>query len=94
MYGAFAEDPQMRINIGIRRRLAPLLTTIAARIELLNVLLLSLPGTPVIYYGDEIGMGDNIYLATAMAYARRCSGPAIAMAASRAPIRSACARHR
>ena len=62
MWGAFAEDPRMRINVGIRRRLAPLLDADRRRIELLNVLLLSLPGTPVVYYGDEIGMGDNIYL--------------------------------
>ena len=53
---------QMRINLGIRRRLAPLLETTARRIELMNALLFSLPGTPVLYYGDEIGMGDNIYL--------------------------------
>ena len=55
-------DPQVRINLGIRRRLAPLLGNNRRRIELLNGLLFSLPGTPVIYYGDEIGMGDNIYL--------------------------------
>ena len=52
----------MRINVGIRRRLAPLMENSRRRIELLNSLLFSLPGTPVIYYGDEIGMGDNIYL--------------------------------
>ncbi len=63
MWGAFASDPRMRVNVGIRRRLAPLLGGDRRRIELLNVLLLSLPGTPVVYYGDEIGMGDNIYLA-------------------------------
>jgi len=62
MYRVYAHDPQMRINVGIRRRLAPLLGNNRREIELLNGLLLSLPGTPVIYYGDEIGMGDNIYL--------------------------------
>jgi maltose alpha-D-glucosyltransferase/alpha-amylase len=62
MYRQYAADPQMRINIGIRRRLAPLCDNSRRRIELLNSLLFSLPGTPVIYYGDEIGMGDNIYL--------------------------------
>jgi maltose alpha-D-glucosyltransferase/alpha-amylase len=62
MYRVYASDPQMRINLGIRRRLAPLLGNDRRRIELMNALLLSLPGTPVIYYGDEIGMGDNIYL--------------------------------
>ncbi|HEX6465242.1 MAG TPA: maltose alpha-D-glucosyltransferase, partial [Vicinamibacterales bacterium] len=62
MYQAYAADPRMRINVGIRRRLAPLVENSRRRIELLNALLFSLPGTPVIYYGDEIGMGDNIYL--------------------------------
>ena len=62
MYRVYADDPQARINLGIRRRLAPLLGNDRRRIELMNGLLLSLPGTPVIYYGDEIGMGDNIYL--------------------------------
>lgn len=62
MYHEYAEHPRMRLNLGIRRRLAPLLDNSRRRIELLNSLLFSLPGTPVIYYGDEIGMGDNIYL--------------------------------
>ncbi len=62
MYREYAADPRMRINLGIRRRLAPLIGNSRPRIELLNSLLFSMPGTPVIYYGDEIGMGDNIYL--------------------------------
>jgi maltose alpha-D-glucosyltransferase / alpha-amylase len=62
MYQAYAADLRMRINVGIRRRLAPLVENSRRRIELLNSLLFSFPGTPVIYYGDEIGMGDNIYL--------------------------------
>ncbi|MDZ4819262.1 MAG: maltose alpha-D-glucosyltransferase [Planctomycetota bacterium] len=62
MYRVYANDRQARINLGIRRRLAPLLGNNRRKIELLNGLLFSLPGTPVIYYGDEIGMGDNIYL--------------------------------
>ncbi|HEY3766699.1 MAG TPA: maltose alpha-D-glucosyltransferase [Gaiellales bacterium] len=62
MYRAYADDPQARINLGIRRRLAPLLGNDRRVIELVNALLLSLPGTPVVYYGDELGMGDNIYL--------------------------------
>jgi len=62
MYRSYAADPQMRVNLGIRRRLAPLLGNDRRKIELLNGLLFSLPGTPVIYYGDEIGMGDNVYL--------------------------------
>ncbi|MEO6350697.1 MAG: maltose alpha-D-glucosyltransferase [Candidatus Limnocylindrales bacterium] len=62
MYRVYAHDPQMRINLGIRRRLAPLLNNNRRRIELLNGLLMALPGTPVLYYGDEIGMGDNVYV--------------------------------
>ena len=62
MYRVYARDRQARINLGIRRRLAPLLGNNRRKIELMNGLLCSLPGTPVIYYGDEIGMGDNIYL--------------------------------
>ncbi|MFN4259624.1 MAG: maltose alpha-D-glucosyltransferase [Gemmataceae bacterium] len=62
MYRAYAADPRARINLGIRRRLAPLLGNNRRRIELMNALLFSLPGTPIIYYGEEIGMGDNIYL--------------------------------
>ena len=62
MYRVYAQDQQARINLGIRRRLAPLLGNSRRKIELMNALLLSLPGTPVLYYGDEIGMGDNFYL--------------------------------
>ena len=62
MYDIYASDKSMRLNLGIRRRLAPLLDNDRRRIELLNGMLMSLPGTPIIYYGDEIGMGDNIYL--------------------------------
>jgi len=62
MYQVYARDREMRINLGIRRRLAPLLGNERRAIELMNSLLMSLPGTPVIYYGDEIGMGDNIFL--------------------------------
>jgi maltose alpha-D-glucosyltransferase/alpha-amylase len=62
MYRMYAKDSRARINLGIRRRLAPLLGDNRRRIELMNGLLFSLPGSPIIYYGDEIGMGDNIYL--------------------------------
>ena len=62
MYRAYAQDRLMRINLGIRRRLAPLMGNDRRKIELLNALLFSLPGTPTIYYGDEIGMGDNVWL--------------------------------
>ncbi len=62
MYLAYSEEHRMRLNVGIRRRLAPLLQNGRRRIELLNALLFSFPGTPVLYYGDEIGMGDNLAL--------------------------------
>ncbi|GAA4890709.1 maltose alpha-D-glucosyltransferase [Streptomonospora salina] len=62
MYAEYAKDPRMRANVGIRRRLAPLLDNDKNQIELFTALLLSLPGSPVLYYGDEIGMGDNIWL--------------------------------
>jgi len=62
MYRVYARDPRARLNLGIRRRLAPLLGNDRRKIELMNMLLFSLPGTPTIYYGDEIGMGDNYYL--------------------------------
>jgi maltose alpha-D-glucosyltransferase/alpha-amylase len=62
MYDEYARDPVARINLGIRRRLAPLLDGDRRRVELMNGLLMSLPGSPIVYYGDEIGMGDNIYL--------------------------------
>ncbi|HZK67356.1 MAG TPA: maltose alpha-D-glucosyltransferase, partial [Chloroflexota bacterium] len=62
MYRVYARDPEAKINLGIRRRLAPLLGNHRRRIELMNGLLFSFPGTPVVYYGDEIGMGDNIFL--------------------------------
>jgi maltose alpha-D-glucosyltransferase/alpha-amylase len=62
LWSTYANDPRARINLGIRRRLAPLMDNDRRKIELMNSLLFSFPGTPVIYYGDEIGMGDNIYL--------------------------------
>jgi maltose alpha-D-glucosyltransferase / alpha-amylase len=62
MYREYAKDPRMKLNIGIRRRLAPLMENGRRQVELLNSLLFTLPGSPIIYYGDELGMGDNIYL--------------------------------
>ena len=62
MWRVYASDPAARINMGIRRRLAPLLDNSRRKIELMNALLFSMPGSPIIYYGDEIGMGDNIFL--------------------------------
>jgi maltose alpha-D-glucosyltransferase/alpha-amylase len=62
MYRIFAHDPRMRVNVGIRRRLAPLMENSRPKIELITFLLMTMPGAPILYYGDEIGMGDNIYL--------------------------------
>jgi maltose alpha-D-glucosyltransferase / alpha-amylase len=62
LWSTYANDPRARINVGIRRRLAPLMDNDRRKIELMNSLLMSFPGTPIVYYGDEIGMGDNIYL--------------------------------
>ena len=62
MYSEYAKDPRMKLNVGIRRRLAPLLDGGRDEIELMHAILFSLPGSPVLYYGDEIGMGDNVYL--------------------------------
>lgn len=62
MYRVYAHDPRARINLGIRRRLAPLMGNDRRKIELMNVLLFTMPGTPILYYGDELGMGDNYYL--------------------------------
>ncbi len=62
LWSTYATDPRARINLGIRRRLAPLMDNDRRKIELMNSLLMSFPGTPILYYGDEIGMGDNIYL--------------------------------
>src|SRR6202034_500891 len=62
LYAEYAKDPRMKLNLGIRRRLAPLLDNGREEIQLMHAMLFSLPGSPVLYYGDEIGMGDNIYL--------------------------------
>jgi maltose alpha-D-glucosyltransferase/alpha-amylase len=62
MWNEYAPDPRMRLNLGIRRRLAPLLDNDQRKIEMANSLIFTLPGSPIIYYGDEIGMGDNIWL--------------------------------
>ena len=62
MYNTYAADPRARINLGIRRRLAPLMQNDMDSIKLMNSLLLSMPGSPIIYYGDEIGMGDNVFI--------------------------------
>ncbi len=62
MFSEYAKIPRMRLNLGIRRRLAPLVDNDRATLELLHAMLLTLPGNPILYYGDEINMGDNIYL--------------------------------
>lgn len=62
MYSMYAAEPRMRVNVGIRRRLAPLMDNNRAKIELMTSMLMTMPGSPILYYGDEIGMGDNIYL--------------------------------
>ena len=62
MYAEYAKDPRMKLNVGIRRRLAPLLDNGRDEIELMHAILFSLPGSPVLYYGDEIAMGDNVFL--------------------------------
>jgi Glycosidases len=92
MYDEYAKDKGMRLNLGIRRRLSPMMDNDRWRIQLLNGMLMSMPGTPIIYYGDEIGMGDNVTSATAMAYALRCNGMAAGTLDSRQPIRNACTR--
>jgi maltose alpha-D-glucosyltransferase/alpha-amylase len=86
LWEVYAADRRARLNLAIRRRLTPLLERDRRRVELLNCLLLSMPGTPVIYYGDEIGMGDNIHLADRDGVRTRCNGRPIATAASPGPI--------
>ncbi len=85
LWETYAADRRARLNLGIRRRLCPLLEHDRRRVELMNYLLLSMPGTPVIYYGDEIGMGDNIHLGDRDGCGRRCNGRPIAMADFRVP---------
>ena len=88
MYSEYARDPRMRLNLGIRRRLAPLMENGRRQIELLHSLLFTLPGSPVLYYGDEIGMGDNIHLGDRREYVHApCSGRATAMPGFRWPTR-------
>ena len=79
MYQEYAKDPRMKLNLGIRRRLAPLLENSRPESELFHAMLFSLPGTPIVYYGDEIGMGDNIYLGDRDGCEHRCNGPVTAM---------------
>ena len=90
LYNTYAADKRARINVGIRRRLATLLNNDRRKIELLNSLLMSLPGTPIVYYGDEIGMGDNIFLGDRDAVRTPMQWSPTATEASRAPIRPTC----
>ena len=93
MYAEYAKDPRMKLNLGIRRRLAPLLDNGRDEIELMTAILFSLPGSPVLYYGDEIGMGDNVYLGdrdgvrTPMQWTRRPQRRLLARATSRSSTR-------
>ncbi len=90
MWSTFASDPRMKLNIGIRRRLAPLVENDRRLAELLHALLFSLPGSPVLYYGDEIGMGDNIFLGDRDGFAPRCNGRVTATPVSAGPISPSC----
>jgi maltose alpha-D-glucosyltransferase/alpha-amylase len=90
MYRVYAHDPHARINLGIRRRLAPLLGNERKRIELMNYLLFSMPGTPVLYYGDEIGMGDNFFLGDRNGVRTPMHGTWTVTPASRVPIPISC----
>jgi len=87
LWRTYATDSRARLNLGIRRRLAPLLDNDRRKIELMNALLLSMPGTPVLYYGDELGMGETTISATATACAPPCNGRPTATADSHEPIR-------
>jgi maltose alpha-D-glucosyltransferase/alpha-amylase len=90
MWDEYAQDPRARINLGIRRRLAPLLDGDRRRIELMIGLLMSLPGSPILYYGDEIGMGDNVYLGDRNSVRTPMQWSAASMPAFRPPIPNAC----
>ncbi len=89
MWNEYAPDPRMRLNLGIRRRLAPLLDNDHRKIMLANALLYSLPGAPIIYYGDEIGMGDNICCPTGTVSEPRCNGMPVRMQVFPPPPRKA-----
>ena len=89
MYNEYTCDPVARLNLGIRRRLAPLLDGDRRRVELMNGLLMSLPGSPIVYYGDEIGMGDNVYLGDRNGVRTPMQWSGAGTADSRARIRNA-----